>query len=94
MIHLLFNADAIPRTTTREQWREIDRWRRVTERTLRAERERQIASIITYGTSHPEIVRDFIEKAINPPIMMYPKPKAFQSDRDIRITPGSVWMVE
>lgn len=72
MIRLLFNAAAIPRTTTREQWREIDRWRRVTERTLRAERDRQIANMITYGTSHPELLGDFIDRAINPPIMVYP----------------------
>jgi hypothetical protein len=72
MIQLLFNADAIPRSTTREQWREIDRWRRVTVRTLRDKMDRQLANAIAYGTSHPELLGDFIDRAVNPPIMIYP----------------------
>ncbi len=61
MIHLAFNARAIPRTTTRQQWREIDRARRTWERAIRAElkrarpeTERRLANLFAFGTTHPE----------------------------------------
>lgn len=62
MIALVFNARAIPRTTTRQQWREIDRWRRMSEAVLRAELrlrrpeiERRLENLALYGTTHPEV---------------------------------------
>lgn len=76
MIQLAFNAKTIPRTTTREQWRAIDRWRRVAERKLREEMQRRVKNIMVYGTSHPEIYRrNLLDEIINPPIMTFPPPE-------------------
>lgn len=61
MIQLVYVVDLIPRTTTRQQWREIDRARRAAERAIRAEMdrtrpefERRLANLAIYGTTHPE----------------------------------------
>lgn len=35
MIKLSINPDKLPRTTTREQWRELHRWLRVSARIIR-----------------------------------------------------------
>lgn len=72
MIRLIFNSKAIPRTTTRDEWRKIYRWRRVTERELREAMQMKLENVAIYGTSHPEILRDFIDRAVNPPVMFYP----------------------
>lgn len=53
--HLEINPAMIPRTTTREQWREIDRWRRVSEQKITGEINSRAENAMIYGTSHPEI---------------------------------------
>lgn len=62
MIRLIVSQAAIPRTTTRQQWRELERGRRMMERVIRAEIEQQSPEIerrfdnlALFGTSHPEI---------------------------------------
>lgn len=72
MIKLIFNSTAIPRTTTREQWREIYRWKRTTEKKLEASAKERIKNMVTFGTSHPEILSDYIDRLVNPPVMPYP----------------------
>lgn len=72
MIQLLFQQGAIPRTTTREEWRKIDRWRRETTKRLRADAEQGLATALTLGVSHPGIMEDYINRAVNPPVLIYP----------------------
>lgn len=72
MITLIFRADAIPRTTTREQWREIHRWKRETEKKLREAAELRMRNLAAFGTTHPELLRGYMDEIINPPVMYYP----------------------
>lgn len=74
MIRLIFQPERIPRTTTRAQWREIDRWRRVTEKRLRGWREeqsREIGQIALAG--HRDLAARMAERLINPAVMIYPE---------------------
>lgn len=72
MIRLIFNKTAIPRTTTREQWRDIWRWKRETEKKLAEQAAKHLEAVIMFGTSHPEILDRYMDRATNPPVMIYP----------------------
>lgn len=59
MIKLSIPSDKIPRSTTREQWREMDRWRRQVARVMQQhepEIQRRttaaLADLVMFGTSH------------------------------------------
>lgn len=67
---LLFDQTRLPRTMTREGWKECDRWRRTTQRKLSDETERRIEWMRAYGTSHPEIALSVAEDIINPPVLL------------------------
>lgn len=78
---LVFNQDRIPRTTTREQWRKIWRWKREIEKRLSAEEAEMIEQIkaatselVLYGTAtvHTRFINDTFDHLINPPIMVFP----------------------
>ncbi len=88
VIKLVFDRQAIPRSTTREAWRVIWRWKRVTEKKMReqeAEFSRMYSNMLIYGTSHPEILRGMENKMMNPPIMLYPN-----GGFDVDLKPGAV----
>ena len=77
MTRLVFNADKIARTTTRSEWREIDRWRRVTQRELSKHDAAMIAmlreplsDLAAFGQA--QMRADVIQSIVNPPIMVYP----------------------
>lgn len=80
-MRLVFNPQAIPRTTTRKQWRAIWRWKRTTERALakgeaaRTEALRQaMDEMAIYGRSTllVERARDLSDRLIYPPVVVYP----------------------
>lgn len=72
MFNLVFSQDAIPRSTTREEWQEIDRWRRVTERVIREASETRRVALVDLLEINPEISRRIAESLIDPPAMFYP----------------------
>lgn len=63
---LVFDQGRIPRTTTRAEWRKIDRWRRTTMRTIRESEEGLRNGLVAFGSVK------IAERLINPPIMIYP----------------------
>jgi hypothetical protein len=75
-MNLIFNLRKLPRTMTKREWREIDRWRRVAERKLREAIQRQTEALAAmrddlgaYGTAtHLHA----IERLINPPALIGP----------------------
>lgn len=76
MIALSFNQEKIPRTMTRAEWREVHRWRRVTQHKLKEMAEREIEAfrrmsedLGTYGVARMRIAMDNI---VNPPVLFYP----------------------
>lgn len=84
---LVFNQASLPRTITKQQWKEIWRWKRVTEQRLKKSIEEQIALLSIYGTTMPKHIRnDMIDVIVNPPLMIYPNTKLV--DMDLR--PGAI----
>lgn len=74
MIKLIFNPSSFPRTITRSEWKDIWRWKRDTEKRLKAHMDAQMQDFYTYGTTwSPNARDDFIQKLTNPPIMMHPR---------------------
>lgn len=74
---LLFQSERILRTTTRSEWRKIDRWRRVTQRELTqhegaivAEVRKAQNDIMAFGSA--TIRQEAVDRIINPPLMIYP----------------------
>lgn len=65
-MRLVFDHARIPRTTTRAEWREIDRWRRGTEAACRKADEQLFSYVGAFGSAA------LAEKLINPPICIYP----------------------
>lgn len=69
---LLFRKGLIPRTTTRQSWKEIWRWKRKTERTLSEMEEKTIAQL--RDEELPDKARQaIIDSVINPPVLIYPE---------------------
>ena len=65
-MRLIFDYSRIPRSTTRAEWREIDRWRRTTEKTWRDDEERLRSYVGTFGSAA------LSEQLVNPPVCIYP----------------------
>lgn len=72
MLAIMLDIRRFPRSMSRKEWREIDRWRRVTQRRINEETARQLYNLGAYGTTHPEIYRDVMERIVNPPMLMGP----------------------
>lgn len=76
MLKLLFVLSKFPRTIGRKEWKEIWRWKRVTEKELKkheAEMLERMRNFAAFGTTHPEMYQDMIERIINPPITFHDK---------------------
>lgn len=68
---LVFNPDKIPRTTTRQQWRKMWRWKRTTEKELRKRVDEAMNNFIVYGTTWtPEMRARYLDEVVNPPILL------------------------
>jgi hypothetical protein len=70
MLH--FDQTKVPRSTTRAEWREMDRWRRTTEARIRAEQYKQLEMLTLYGTTNPELAAELADRIINPPVLLGP----------------------
>lgn len=68
---LYFDATKFPRSTTRAEWRAIDRWRRETIKRLAAKTARQVENLRLFGSTHPELSRRILDRLINPPVLVY-----------------------
>lgn len=76
MIALHFVPTKFSRATTRAEWREIDRWRRVTQKKLTEENQRQINDFIAFGsTMLPQARADFLDRMTYPPLLVHSKQK-------------------
>lgn len=76
---LAFDISKLPRTLSRAEWRALHRWRRVTQRKLREQAERDRECLAVFGSSHPLTSR-LIERLINPPVL-YVDPATFRAPK-------------
>lgn len=67
---LMFIPEKIPRTTTREQWRELSRWRRLAQKRMEADIDQRVQNLVLYGTTHPEIYKNAVEELVYPPLLV------------------------
>lgn len=84
MIQLLFQPGRLPRTMTREEWREVWRWKRLTQKRLNQEAEfiqSRLADVAIFGRS------EILESFIRPPIMVYPD---IEPLADVDLRPGAI----
>ena len=73
MLALLFNQRAIPRSTMRSEWREIDRWRRKTQREIDRLTMNGREAMQNFGAfGHTEMHIQLAERMINPPVLVFP----------------------
>lgn len=71
---LLFIQRAFPRTTTRAEWRDIDRRRRVTEREIRKSNQATLETIRRLSAQgHVDVAAKLAEGLIDPPLMIIPE---------------------
>ena len=73
-MQLYFVPTKLPRTMSRKEWKECDRWRRVTQKKLAEEMQKKIDMLATFGTTELEqrMKRDIINEAIYPPLLLGP----------------------
>lgn len=71
-MNLLWTPDKLPRTMTRKQWRKIDRWRRVTEKSLDAQRRESARQAQMIATSRPDIASRMFDRLMNPALLVHP----------------------
>lgn len=74
MLSLYFNPSKFSRTITRKEWKEIYRWKRITEKKLIEVTQEQIQNLVTYGSTVPRYMKaDIIDKIVNPPLLIHDK---------------------
>jgi len=67
---LLFDITKIPRTISREKWKELWRWKRVTLNDL-AQMNEQKHKLL--GTDIPDKIKlDIVDQLTNPPVLLGP----------------------
>jgi len=72
-LSLYFNPTMIPRTITRKEWKEIWRWKRITQSELAKAMQREIDYLVVYGnTLLPEQKQRMIDNIVNPPLLLGP----------------------
>jgi hypothetical protein len=73
---LLFDQKRLPRSMKREEWREVDRWRRITQRKLREATERDADAIRRareeLGAFGSATLLLAAERLVNPPVLIWP----------------------
>ena len=73
MLVLAFNQSTLPRSMTRQEWREVDRWRRVTQKVLAEQARKRVDNLIAFGSSMPSWQRkDLIDRLVNPTLLLGP----------------------
>lgn len=74
MYQLYFNPSKFPRTIKRKEWKDIWRWKRVTEKRVKEEVDKQISNLIVYGSTMPRYIKDDImEELIYPLLLIHDK---------------------
>lgn len=85
---LVFNPERLSRSINRKEWKDIWRWKRVTEKQLAKSISEQIQLLGAYGTTMPEYMRkDMIDRLIHPPVCIYPMP---DDNQPIDLRPGGI----
>lgn len=88
---LVFNPERLSRSINRKEWKEIWRWKRVTEKQLKRSIEEQIGLLVAYGSTMPQYIRkDMVDVVVNPPLLVYPFP---ENDQPIDFRPGAIHYV-
>lgn len=73
---LVFNPECLSRSINRKEWKEIWRWKRVTEKRLAEELEHQRQNFIAFHTTMPSYMKkDIVDQMIYPSLLFYPFPK-------------------
>lgn len=71
----LVSVPDLPRSTTRAQWREVQRWRRVTQRMVNEQmkaHQEEIRVMISELTVFGRVERMMlIDRVVNPPVIVY-----------------------
>lgn len=71
---LVFDITKIPRSTTREEWIELHRWRRLAqkriEEAIRAKLEMLLSTRDDFSAFGTAIRRDIMDNLINPPLLL------------------------
>lgn len=75
MVRLYFDSTKFDRSIGRKEWEEIWRWKRITEKKLSKALQQQIDNLVVFGTTHPELCQDLIDKIINRPLFIHDKQK-------------------
>ena len=65
---IVFHSQAVPRNTSREDWKVLWRWKRKKEKELSVHVQQRIDNLAVYGTTHPELFED----VINPSVCVHP----------------------
>lgn len=72
MLQLYFDNSKFPRTTTRKEWKEIWRWKRVTEQQLEESSKKYIE--VLKLPNLPEHIRvGLLDRIMYPPILVHDK---------------------
>lgn len=69
-MELLFNPANLPRSMKRQEWREIDRWRRTSTKRMRKAFDSKLSAAMAFGDKH--LIAQVIDEAINPPLLIGP----------------------
>lgn len=70
---LIFNPSSLPRSMTRREWKEADRWRRTVQRKLSEEMNERLDILAEFGAELPRRIRqELTEGLINPPAIIHP----------------------
>lgn len=62
---LLWLPDNLPRTMTRREWRDLNRWKRVQEKELRQAEAEAMKAAIALGRP------DMLDRIVNPPLLVH-----------------------
>lgn len=84
MISLYFVLSKFPRTINRKQWREIWRWKRLTQKQLAVEVSKQLEMLGAYGSTTPDYIRqDMLDNMINPPLLVHDRMDISYNPKDV-----------
>ena len=72
MLKLVFTPTMFPRSMTKAEWKEADRWRRVTQKKLAEHAQSEMDNLVVFGTTLAPAVRSsMIDAMVNPPLLMH-----------------------
>lgn len=74
MLTLYFDPTKFPRTIDKIEWKEIWRWKRMTQKKLIEEMEKHRLNLSVYGSTMPDYIKvDLIDKMLYPPLLIHGK---------------------